>query len=501
MATYAEEFYRLLHGAMISPWRGERVVQSARYMVVGLVFGLFAARTAVAQATPARSASGATISGVVYDSIARSPLAGADIQLVSADNPALLGPTTVSDASGRYTLADVPDGRYKLGFFHPMLDSIGVDLPARDITVSGPRAIHADLAIPGPARIRAAVCGKAASADQGALVVGIVRDANDGSPAAGVSVIGQWMEIAIDKGGMFRRMPTRTATTGDNGWFALCNVPSGGTMFLRASHGADITDEIEVDVPAEGFLRRGLYIGSTRTVATTAPARPADSIAVKPQFVRYGNGRLTGTVIAGDGGKPLGGAQVSILGGPRVTANEKGEFILTDAPMGTRMLEVRSLGYYPDRRRVDVVAGAPPVRVVLSTFRAVLDTVKIRARRLADRHDSGFEERKKSYGVGKFLTAEDIARRGSIFTSGIFRSISGVRVFGDTILVRSAFDGWCVPEFYIDGHYLFTQSGEELDAEMLPKDIAAIEVYPGGTAPSQFTQGMGGCGSIVIWTK
>ncbi|HUQ48382.1 MAG TPA: carboxypeptidase regulatory-like domain-containing protein [Gemmatimonadaceae bacterium] len=463
----------------------------------------------VANAQTAASArgAGATISGVVYDSIAKAPLTGADIQLVDAANPAILGPTATSDLSGHYTLADVPDGRYKLGFFHPVLDSIGVDLPPRDITMAG-RAVRADLAIPPPARIRRAVCGKSAAGDQGALVLGIVRDAADGSPAAGVSVTGEWMEIAIDKGGMFRRMPTRTAKTGDNGWFALCNVPSGGTMSLSANRGTDSTDRIEVDVPGEGFLRHELFIGSTRTVVAAAPARSTDSVARKPITVHYGNGRLTGTVIAGATGKPLAGAQVAIVGGPRVTANQNGEFLLTDAPMGTRMIEVRSLGYYPDRRRVDVVTGAPPVRFVLSTFKAVLDTVRIRSRRLADAHDSGFEERKRS-GMGRYLTADDIAKRGAAFTSGVLRTIAGLRVnrteTGESIQMRGIFQNadWCTPEFYVDGRYMFTYDGEDLDAALLPKDIAAIEVYTESNVPPQFTHGLAGngCGSIVIWTK
>jgi hypothetical protein len=212
-------------------------------------------------------------------------------------------------------------------------------------------------------------------------------------------------------------------------------------------------------------------------------------------------------VIASQGNKPLAGAQVSIVGGPHVSTNENGEFAFSDAPMGTRMIEVRSLGYYPDRRRVDVVNGAAPVRIALSTFRAVLDTVRVRARRLADVHDSGFEQRKRS-GMGKYLTADDVARRGSVFTSGIFRSISGLRVIatgtGDSIQMRGIFQNaeWCTPEFYIDGRYMFTFDSEDLDAALLPKDIAAIEVYTESNVPPQFSHGMaGGCGSIVIWTK
>lgn len=482
------------------------MIQAARH--IGLLIGacVCVAGTAAAQSAPV--ATGATISGVVYDSTAKTPLAGADIQLVAADNPAQLGPTATSDASGHYTLANVPDGHYKLGFFHPVLDSIGVDVPLRDVTIASHHSVRADLAIPSPARIRAAVCGKsAAQVDQGALVLGIVRDANDGSPAAGVNVTGEWMEIAIDKGGMFRRMPTRTATTGDNGWFALCNVPSGGTMTLSAARGTDSTDLIAVDVPSEGFLRHELYIGSTRTVLSATPAKPSDSVKAKTVRVHYGNGRLTGRVIAEATGKPIPGAQIGIVDGPHVSANQNGEFSIGDAPMGTRMLEVRALGYYPEQRRVDVVNGSTPVRIVLTTFRAMLDTVRIRARRLADVHDSGFEQRKRS-GMGKYLTADDIAKRGSVFASGIFRSIPGLRVLptetGDSIQMRGIFQNadWCTPEFYIDGHYMFTYDAEDLDAALLPKDIAAIEVYTESNVPPQFSHGMaGGCGSIVIWTK
>ena len=49
---------------------------------------------------------------------------------------------------------------------------------------------------------------------------------------------------------------------------------------------------------------------------------------------------------------------------------------LAEAPTGTRMLEVHALGYYPERRRVDVVASSAPIEVKLSTLKAVLDTVK-----------------------------------------------------------------------------------------------------------------------------
>src|SRR5687768_8460338 len=86
------------------------------------------ARMAVAQAPEARrEPAPSTVSGVVHDSIARAPLVGAIVQLVRADSLARLSRTTTSDSLGRFAFVGVPAGRYMLGFFHQMLDSLGVE--------------------------------------------------------------------------------------------------------------------------------------------------------------------------------------------------------------------------------------------------------------------------------------------------------------------------------------------------------------------------------------
>lgn len=54
----------------------------------------------------------ATVSGIVHDSIARMPLAGAVVQLVPADSVASFVRTAISDSLGHFFLRDVPDGRY-----------------------------------------------------------------------------------------------------------------------------------------------------------------------------------------------------------------------------------------------------------------------------------------------------------------------------------------------------------------------------------------------------
>jgi hypothetical protein len=449
---------------------------------------------------------GAAVSGVVRDSVARIPLAGATVQLVVAGNVASLVRTAVSDSMGRFTLGDVPGGRYMLGFFHPALDSLGVDAPMREVYVEGERPVRADLAIPSPARIRAAICGPRPALDSSGVLIGVVRDAHDGAPAAGVTVTGEWLELSLTRGAIIRRIRRLDATTGENGWFAMCNVPSAGMMALIASRGADSTDRIEFRVPAEGFLRRELYIGPARTVVSADTTQRADASTRSPRRLHVGDARLSGTVIAAAGGRPLMAARVSITAGPETRTNERGEWTLVDAPVGTRMLEVRAVGYYPELRPVNVVAGAPPVRVALSTLKAVLDTVKVVAARRFRRHElSGFQERRRT-SVGHYLTSDDIARRNPILVSDLFHAVPGLRLdrthLGGTVInMRGIFEERCAPNFYLDGHYMRELSAEDVDDWVRPIEVAGIEVYAPGTVPAQFEPGQSGCGSIVIWTK
>src|SRR5205814_3737081 len=130
-------------------------------------------------------------------------------------------------------------------------------------------------------------------------------------------------------------------TTWDTGWFAMCNVPSPGAMFLLAQRGADSTDLIEVQVPASGFLRRDLYLGSARNISGDT-ARRADNVAFPMPATHTVNARLYGTVVTAAEGAPLAGALVSLTDGPQTRTNERGQWTLVDAPIGTRMVEVRA---------------------------------------------------------------------------------------------------------------------------------------------------------------
>jgi len=222
-------------------------------------------------------------------------------------------------------------------------------------------------------------------------------------------------------------------------------------------------------------------------------------------------------------GRPLASADVGIVDGPHTRANERGEWAIVDAPAGTRMLEVRAVGYYPARRPVDVVDGAPPFRIALPTLKAVLDTVRITAARLADRRHSGFEDRRR-IALGRYVTPDDIQRRQPRTMAEVLRMVPGIRIdrssvqgmsmydstgalvpqtsiVDNRILLRASVDDWCSPAIYVNGHYMRDLDADDLDAWARPNDLLGVEVYAGISAPAEYQQGMTGCGSILIWTK
>lgn len=437
----------------------------------------------------------AAVRGVVYDSLAKRTLAGATVQLMDADSVGRYGESTISDSAGRFDFGNVPSGRYNIGFFHPKLDSMGITAPLRTLEVSTDPIVTANLAIPSGARIRRALCAGRAPSNGTAsgAVMGVVRDAVRKEPVAGAKVTAEWYEVRVGRGTMSRGVARRVATSTDGGWYVLCDVPRPGSMLLTATEGSESTDPVEATADDEGLVRRDLYIGEARTIAASDSAHRA---------TRTGTGRVSGVVRAA-GGRPLAGAQVSIADGPSTRANERGEFTLGDAPLGTRTIEVRALGYYPEHRIVDVVEGAPPVAVSLATLKSVLDTVKTVAS--AARYNAFREFLARSHsGMGRYLTAEDIVKRGSYTTSEIFQSVSGLAIEADgeeQFIYMRGVTGPCVPTYYLNGAQLFNLSTRELDAFVRVKDIVGIEVYAGPAAPAQFQPGLSGCGSIVIWTK
>lgn len=423
----------------------------------------------------------ATVNGSVYDSVAHAPLAHATVQLVSADDPAKFARSSAADSAGRFSFSDVPDGQYMVGFFHPRLDTLELDAPVREIRVTGRRSVNVDLAVPGAAQLVRAICGDRANGDAGGVVAGVVRDARTRQPVGGVPVVAEWFDLILSAQRVARRPRRLAATTRGDGWFAICDVPDGGTIALSASRNSD-TARVDLEVPTDGFLHRDVYFASG--------ARDA---------------RVTGLVIAGANQTPLANAQVTISGAAPVRTNALGEWNVADAPLGTRALDVRAVGYYPEHRTIDVLDGMASQRVVLSTMKAVLDTVRIRAVGGQTRDLMEFEARRRASGTGTYVTRDQVMRLDPHRITDLFRMKSRMRIrlnIPDTTSIQVGEAGmWCSPVLFINGKLFPKMSADDLDNFVDPHDLVGIEIYPGTTAPPQFQVPLESCGSIVIWKR
>lgn len=490
-----------------------------------LALALLCASPAAGQPTPP---TGATIRGAVVDSLtgtAGIPLADATVQLVAVNAPTPYTRTVTSDAAGGFAFTDVPAGRYLIGFLHPVLDSLGLEQIRRTISVAG-KDMRVDLAIPPPVRARYAYCDAGADGQTGGVIIGFVRAAHGRAPESDATVTGEWLELSLSGGRVVHRTVRRSATTGSDGGFALCDLPTPGTVLLRASRGASNTDRIEIDVPAYGFLRRDLYLGEERLAERADSAAAPDSLP-GGSVVRTGPGRLRGTVVMSGADWPVPGAEVAVVEGETVQAGARGAWTLSDVPSGTRLIEVRAPDYFPKRIAVDIIDGAPPVQLAVSRYAGVLDTLHVVAQARSSLATSGFEYRQRASGTGRFLSAVDIARRRPWYTSDLFDMIPGLQRdrATDTFTMRAPFgDGWCVPAVFINGMMMRGLSADQVDmvapvsqAELPPTrdprdgqidinllvrpgEIVAMEVYT-LAVPPQFQDPMSGCGSIVFWTK
>ncbi|MBV6521727.1 MAG: hypothetical protein MNPFHGCM_01871 [Gemmatimonadaceae bacterium] len=487
---------------------------------------LIAAGTAVggagAQEAPADLRSSHVIRGFVYDSVARQPLGGAIVQLMllGVDPERTVRLSGVADVDGRYEIAGVPDGAMMVGFFHPKLDSLGMEAPVRRVRIPGDGANGLDLSVPSPRSIVEAACGRSALEDSSGFVAGYVLRPEDGSTREHAEILARWSEIIIDESGA--RAATRQATTvtGPGGWFGLCGIPHRSLALLRVSAGADTGSFVEIELPDHGILLRGMYLSSQ----SVARATDADVGSENPVVLgdsdgrrivragatgllptREGRVRLTGT-IRGRYGDPIAGARVSIWG-TRYSAitNADGEYAIGDVAPGSHTLEVRAIGFVPSRTAIDLFAQRPMhADVSMSDFPTEIDTVRVLATRPRMATSPGSFEYRRRQGYGAFLDAEQIERRSPQQFSDLLRGTRGVLISSSGMsgayvrMEGNGPDAACEPLIVLDGQRV-PLNGMNIN-DLIPTHIVrAVEIYPRRMeAPPEFQTV--DCGTIVVWT-
>jgi len=469
---------------------------------LGMVMSAWAAGSMGAQNVEAPAG---TIEGIVYDSLlTRGPLRGATVYVI--------GTTLVAttDSRGRFAISGVADGAHTLTFSHPVFDAAGVQAPQVGVSVAGSSKARLTIATPKGATLVNASC-PGPRAEQTGLLIGVVRDVENGQPLPKARVVSRWFEITIGNEGPRYETLETSAGSDQNGVFRLCGIPADIPVLVRARSGTQESGRVEVYFGGQDVVFRDFSISTTDSAAQIiADSLVETSVDSTAAMGARGAGIARGTV-RDVNGRPLANVRVGTLDrGTVVLTNAEGEFTLAGIPAGTQTLELRAIGYAPARQAV-VLKTNTPTEVTTKLDRAAQTLANVRV--LGERRDArlmkaGFEDRRRG-GVGFFMNAAEIAHRSGIYLGDVLRMAPGIMASytprGRIFTMRSNWGGdRCSPTYYLDGMrwYALDQNPIlELERYIQLHDLAAVEVYAGGAStPAQFDGG-NGCGAVVFWTK
>lgn len=436
------------------------------------------------------------IRGTLFDSLRTgAPVSGAEVVLFGT------GRRDTTDAQGRFSFANLRPGTHSVGYWAPWLDSLAVPALRAIVNVptSGASAEWA-LATPSRATAQQSLCGATLESGQ-SIVLGEVRDIAR-RPAAGVPVQAWWGETLLGVGQLERRTLATATNTDALGMYAICGVPHGAELQLYAEVAVrppQASDEASTSEPLAGATASRAMSATLAVLIDAAILRqdltvgPADADLVV-------SGRLVGTDSVA-----LGGAIVMLRSDTLVATRSgaDGQFRLR-VPARSAQLLVRAVGYAPQERLLEPVAGAArmsseiQLRDIVLTSLQELGAVEITGVPMSERR-LAFEERRKLSFQGTFLDDEELARipmvtpeilAGRVHRSALYR--------GSFRLQRGASLGglsYCSPRIFIEG---VDEGAIVYDLREILKIAKRIEVYRAAFAPPRFTD-YDGCGALVIW--
>jgi hypothetical protein len=225
---------------------------------------------------------------------------------------------------------------------------------------------------------------------------------------------------------------------------------------------------------------------------------------------------LTGTLVDSVTKLPVDKADVYLPGDgePRTGTDRDGRFRLRSVPAEEVLVLFRRIGYSPRALRLNLSGRENRTfdlgTVALNGTVVNLDAITIEAR-LVQRNPRLAEfYRRKSQGMGQYLTRQDIFQRNPMRATDLMRTIPGVTVECVTL-------GPCVPaslrkigmgQVTCPMRVLLDGNPSALELDMIPPAwIAGVEIYKSSAflplelgARGSVGQGNAGCGTIVIWT-
>ena len=229
--------------------------------------------------------------------------------------------------------------------------------------------------------------------------------------------------------------------------------------------------------------------------------------------------QIRGVVVEDSTFRPISGVTIELLAADRTvrattTSDATGWFTLTAEGVGEFQLQA-SHDAYTNMDILTVVLGAQQTLTVLLRLSGgpipiapVIASAKIRDR-LSD-----YRERARKGIYGRFITREDIDKRGAYNLSHVLRFTPEVRIervqdgpFNNQGVFMRSFGDLCVPSVYLDGVEVPTGRAFDIDALISAEAVEGIEVYRSSlTAPMEFRMPAFGpadrlCGVIAVWSR
>jgi hypothetical protein len=420
------------------------------------------------------------LTGTLRDSVSDTPIDGARVELMGA------GIAATTDAAGRFDIENVVPGEYAVTVRTRSLDSVKAEY--HSALVFADSAIDVTLRVPSAKQIAAAFCGGAAR-DHPGIVLGVAAGSSDSVLPTNTVIVAEWTEVSVrDRGGKaavensLHRLETRTDAKHS---FRFCGVPIATAVTLRVRDTVLTADATIVTIPSNARVARVELILRHGGAAGAA---------------------FSGVVLVDSTRRAVENAHVSIDGSTLVAVtNARGEFRLSNIPVGRQRILVRRLGFGPLDTTLMFTANQRVEREIFLTPVVLLDSVVTNASAVLP----SFEEHRR-IGLGTFYTRADLAKREGQTVSSLMAEMPGVGVLrgrgsrawlasgrgtqsltgsGSATLdasdVASGAHSACYARVYLDNQLVYGgRSGEPLfDLSTISSaQIEAIEYYKG---PSQ----------------
>lgn len=326
-------------------------------------------------------------------------------------------------------------------------------------------------------------------------VEGRVFDQDTGRPVASA-----WIAV-LDSASLIEM---GRVTTDSQGRFTLTSIPGSFALVVGLegySQSSPLYFSLAEDETEEAVI-------ALRTVGTDAI-----EIVLADDELRPSQGaRILGRVIEGRSGKPIVGAEVSLLEtGHRTISAGEGVFAFRDISAGTNQLLVSHLSYGERARIFEVQpGGAYEVTIRLDPEAIELEgiDVEVRNQPWARLMDDVYQRMGSGMGA-HFLTADDFEIRSFPPLNNALREVPSVRIvqqgaYDQQIVLR----GGCIPAIWLDGVEIFnprqlgSASASMVDLLRAPTtDLEVVEIFPGpATLPPEFARPQTEC-AIVIWGR